>query len=295
MSEDGNAAAPAADFVSFDSAAEDMRIGIAKAGTETVKKEAARDAALTESLRAVWDKVQARDGEPTMPPVPESATEEQSLEMATQWAQLPKAERARAAAAHAEIQTLKDYGAAQGIEVKTAADVAALKQLMQTQGQGDKPKVSDIWKSGLGLDVKDDAEGIENVSKLIKHMQTNGAKGWREVMEHFGTNPLEMLTPHELQMLAAQAHGRPMPEDPDSIGYRAVVEAWGEGREDFTDLREDIAKLLQSDKYANEKSVLKALDRAYHDARRAKRKQQRGERHDALDDAVQDAARRVFG
>lgn len=164
---------------------------------------------------------QAREerNNPSMPPIkfnPEVAVDARitkTLEETAKWGELSKKDRQNVSFATKNIEQKIADARALGLEVKTAADLAALNEMM---GEGAKaapdPQVERSLStfSKLAPGAKSPHEAAEFVQSWVDHVSQHGTVGMRNLVQQgFGIDPKQLLTQADQAQIAAQFHGVP--------------------------------------------------------------------------------------
>jgi hypothetical protein len=137
-----------------------------------------------------------------------------SVKAAQEWNDTPLSERRDIAAATRQIESMVAAAKSMGIEVKSAADLAALKGSLMGEGPQSAPNpeieqsLSMFSKAVPG--AKSHREAAENVASWVDHISKHGDMGVRNLVEQgLGVDPTRLLSPGDRAKIAAEFYGVP--------------------------------------------------------------------------------------
>ena len=290
---------------------------------ERSEHERARDAGMDATLRRAYDRAQARteraernNPKPPLPHYPEDmpsdARTTAALNAHVDWYKLPLAERQQLAAAHKRLGDLVDSAKSYGIKVESAADFAALRQLLGGGDEAAPPAQPDpAVERSLGVlnklapGAKSHAEAAQTIDHWSRHIESNGPQGWRDLLGSYGVSPAQMLTQGEAAQVAARFHGVPLEDVARMAGIGAqdrettIRQSTGQAIDDFARSKPDMdaalryrmGEMILSGKISLEGGRYAALERAYNEAKR----RPRGRPRSKMDAGLQDIAARRYG
>jgi hypothetical protein len=258
----------------------------------------ARSDALEARVRDSYDKAiakQQREEElnPSMP------ANMQGVEAAAEWMGLPAEDRRIRARFATELENMVAAARQSGIEVKSAADVRALQQMLgadRTKPEG----LSEPLKQ-LAPNAKTDAEAVAPYLDFERAYQQRGVDAFIEAARTRGHQLLDTSNPQHMSQAALQAYGVPIGavmercgyvpvEEVDTIRTVAIINDFAATKPDFQQVRQAMAAHMRSPAWKERagESQSQQLERAYQAVKRGKKSRR-------MDATIEAEGDRLFG